>query len=386
MNICFLSSARYSNPLDATTDKKFRALSALGELFVIGFSTTLRPQRFTQRAHFYALPSLPLPVLRYIEFFCAGFLLAVLLIFRRDCRVIIAQGPYEGAAAAMAKLLARCAGKRVALIVESHGDFEADLFLQRRIVFADAVRWMMRRVARFTLNRADALRAISHSTRQQLAAWRPDCPIVQFMAWTDIDAFFQAKDAVPKTIPPIVLYVGVLIPRKGILHLVNAFAAVINEFPQARLLLIGREDDPEYAQQLQERVRLLRLQRQVEFAADMPQAELARYMAQAHLFVLPSLSEGLGRVVVEAMAAGTPVIGSRVGGIPDMIQDGENGFLVPPGDELALAEKMRWMFEHPKKTVEFGQRANRFAMQFFSKEIYTQGYAMLLCQVEKCLN
>ncbi len=377
MNICFLGSARYANPLDATTDKKFRALSALGELFVIGFSNTLRPQCFTQHAHFYALPSLPLPVLRYLEFFCAGFLVTYWLIFRHDCRVIMAQSPYEGAAAAMAKLLARCAGKRVALIIESHGDFEADLFLQRRIVFAKTVSWIMQRVARFTLNRADALRAISVSTRQQLAAWRPDCPIVQFMAWTDIDAFFQAKVAVPKSTKPLIMYAGVLIPGKGVRHLLNAFATILIEVSEATLLLIGREQDPEYTRQLHDLVQKDGLTARVKFLAEMPQAQLAEYMARAHLFVLPSLSEGLGRVVVEAMAAGTPVIGSRVGGIPDLIQDGVNGFLVPPGDETALAEKIRWMLEHAEQSLKMGQEAYLAAQALFSTEYWLNSYRQI---------
>ena len=69
LKICFLGSARYTFPLDATTEKKFRLLSTLGELFVFGFSRTLRPQRFTQYAHFYAIPSLPLAGLTLYRIF-----------------------------------------------------------------------------------------------------------------------------------------------------------------------------------------------------------------------------------------------------------------------------------------------------------------------------
>ncbi len=374
MKIGFLGSARYSNPLELTTEKKFRCLDVVGELFVIGFSNTQRPQRFTQYAHFYALPLLPFAPLRYLEFFLASCLLTLWLIFKHDCRVFITQSPYDGIPAAMAKIVAGWFGKRISLIVESHGDFENDLFGQRRIIFAGAARWIMRRVARFTLNRADALRAISQSTRAQLAAWRPDCPIVQFIAWTDIDAFFDAKNTTPKSSAPVLLYTGVLIPRKGVMHLVNAFAALADEFPHARLRLLGRADDPDYVRQLHQRIRELHCDARIEFVAEMPQQELAQQMAQAHVFILPSLSEGLGRVVVEAMAAGTPVIGSRVGGIPDMIREGKTGFLVPPGDEIALAEKIRWMLEHPQETEAIGQEAHRVSQTLFSSEIWLNGY------------
>lgn len=378
LKICFLGSARYTFPLDATTDKKFRLLHELGELYAIGFSKTPYPRRFMQHARFYALPLLPFAPLRYLEFFFAGSIMTLWCIFRHDCRIIIAQSPYEGVAAAIAKQIAGWCGKKVALIIESHGDFEADLFLQRRIIFAKGLYWLMQRFARFALNRADALRAISHSTRVQLAAWRPDCAIEQFITWTDIKAFLHAKEHVVKSAEPIVLYVGVLIPRKGILHLINAFAEVVKDFPLIRLVLIGREDDHVYVQRLRDHIHGLNLHSQIRFLAEMPQQQLAQYMAQAHVCVLPSLSEGLGRVVVEAMAAGTPVIGSQVGGIPDVIQDSITGFLVPSGDETALAEKLRWILEHPEKTQEMGQQAYRVSQRMFSPELWLHGYRQVI--------
>jgi glycosyltransferase involved in cell wall biosynthesis len=92
---------------------------------------------------------------------------------------------------------------------------------------------------------------------------------------------------------------------------------------------------------------------------------------------LPSFSEGLGRVVVEAMATSTPVIGSRVGGIPEVIQDGVTGFLVPPGDEPALADKIRWVLEHPAETDTMGRNARIFAERFFSTQVYVRGYQQI---------
>jgi glycosyltransferase involved in cell wall biosynthesis len=83
---------------------------------------------------------------------------------------------------------------------------------------------------------------------------------------------------------------------------------------------------------------------------------------------------GLGRVVVEAMATAIPVIGSNVGGIPDMIQDGVTGFLVPPGDDRALADKIRWILEHPDEAEAMGYKARAFAKRFFSTEEYVAGY------------
>lgn len=377
LKLCFLGGARYSQPLDPTSVKKFRALATLAETFVIGFSQDLRPRRFDEHARFYLLPKWPLPILRYLTMFTLGPLLVLWLILRHGARIVVAQSPYEGFAAALAKAIVQRLGRRVVLVVESHGDFEVSLFLQRRVLAPWLYRFLMKCAARFALRHAELLRAISNSTRAQLEKWAPGKPILQFPAWTDIEAFLEAGAVEVKRRYEI-LYAGVLIPRKGVHHLINAFARIAPEFPQARLVIIGREENEAYASQLKTRVAELGLNGRVEFGGEIPQVELARRMRRAAAFVLPSLSEGLGRVVVEAMATGTPVIGSRVGGIPEMVEDGVSGFLCPPGDEAALAGRLHWVLAHSEEAEAVGRRAREFAGQFFSAEGYLRGYREVL--------
>ena len=100
------------------------------------------------------------------------------------------------------------------------------------------------------------------------------------------------------------------------------------------------------------------------------------------MFVLPPYSEGLGRVVFEAMATGTAVIGSQVGGIPEIVEDGVTGFLVQPGDETRLAERLRWILEHPDEAQEMGHRARAFAESFFSTGRYIKGYRQIFDVVQ----
>jgi glycosyltransferase involved in cell wall biosynthesis len=373
---CFLGGTRYSQPLDATSEKKWRLLSELGEMFVIGFSQDLRPRRFTQHAHFYLLPKFPMPVLRYLAMFTVGPALTLWLILRQGVRILVAQSPYEGFAAAVAKVLARLVGFQVVLIVENHGDFEVSLFLQRRVRFQNLYRWLMRRTARFALQHADLLRAVSNSTRKQLETWSPRKPIVQFPAWTDIEVFLKACEG-DGTREPVILYAGVLTPLKGVHHLLHAFAKVAQEFPEVRLEIVGRDENPDYAKELRQEVFRLRLNGRVSFVGKVPQAELANQMHRSRVFVLPTYSEGLPRVVFEAMATGVPVIATAVSGIPEIIQNEITGFLVPPGDEEALAERLRWVLKHPQEAKAMGHRAREFARSFFSPEVYLAGYRRL---------
>ncbi|WP_337288313.1 glycosyltransferase [Candidatus Methylomirabilis sp.] len=364
MRICFPGGARYSQQLDTTSAKKFKALSQLGDLFVIGFSLDLRPRYFVEHAHFYLLPKWSLPVMRYLTMFTVGPWLVLRLIWRHGVRVLIAKSPYEGLAAAWAKVIACWFACHVVLIVESHGDFEESLFLQRRVAIATLYRFLMRAAAGFALRHADLLRAVSTSTQEQLQRWAPGKPVVRFVTWTDIEVFLEAgtHDGVRQ---PEIVYAGVLIPRKGVHHLIHAFHRIAPDFRAAQLVIIGRDDNPEYAAGLRATVRQLGLDGRVHFLGGVPQGELARWMGRAQVFVLPSYSEGLPRVVFEAMAAGMPVIATRVSGIPDIVQQDMTGFLVPCGDEAALIERLRWVLAHPAEANSLGQRARDFARTFF---------------------
>jgi glycosyltransferase involved in cell wall biosynthesis len=383
---CWIGGARYTRPLDATTEKKFRAFKALGELFVIGFSKDMLPRQFTEHAHFYLLPQLPLPILRYAEIFAIAPLLALWLIWRHGVRVLVAQSPYEGVAAAWAKKIAGLFGQRVVLVVENHVDLENDLFLQRRIRFPKLYRFLMTRAAYFSLSHANLLRAVSNSTQQQLEHWTTGKPVFKFAAWTDMDAFLRVGAETQRQKSQKIIYTGVLIPRKGIHHLVNAFAQISPACPEAKLVIVGREETKSYAARLKAQIRELNLDTKTQFIPEIPQQELAGLMGEACVFVLPSLSEGLGRVALEAMAAGLPVIGSNVGGIPDMIRNGSNGFLIPPGDEEMLAQKLRWCLEYPEDAQKMGRHAHAFAKTFFSTQTYVQGYQEIFESAQNLLN
>jgi len=382
LGVCFLGGMRYSHPMDSTQEKKWRLLAEVREMFVVGFSMDWKPHHFTQHAHFYLLPKLPVPLLRYAEILVLAPCLLFWLIIRHRVRVLIAQSPYEGFAAAWAKKLSGWLGHRVALVVESHGDFEVSVFLQRSIRLPWLYRFLMRHATAFAFKHADILRAVSHSTKEQLQHWSPAKPLVQFPAWTDIDVFLQAGLTYEDHSFQDILYAGVLIPRKGVHHLINAFASMAKDFPQARLVLVGHEDHISYTAALKDQMERYDLNGQIAFVEAMPQADLAERMRRACVSVLPSTSEGLGRVVIEAMAAGTPVIGSDVGGIPEMVQDGVTGWLVPPGDEDALADRLRWMLEHPEEGREMGRRAHAFAEQFFSTAKYVRHYDQIFERAE----
>jgi glycosyltransferase involved in cell wall biosynthesis len=267
-------------------------------------------------------------------------------------------------------------GRSIALIVESHGDFEKALFLQRRLKRQAPYSGLMGAAARVALRDADALRAISSATREQLSRLGATQPIVEFPTWSDSDVFLEAGQQ-RRQIGEDVLYAGVVTPLKGVHHLIAAFAAVPNRDPRTRLIVAGRCPDAAYRGDLDRQIDALRLGGAVTFVGEMPQKDLAARMASSRALVLPSYSEGLGRVLFEAMAVGTPVIGSEVGGIPDLIEDGVNGFLVAPGDEAELAARLTQILADDDLCTRLGMAGRARAEASLSTERYFAEYRRL---------
>lgn len=374
--VCFLGTARYARPLARAQETKWAAMSAIGEMHVIAFSATWRPLRFDQeRVHFYLLPPVPLQLARYAVLMVAGTLVAAWVIVTRRIDVLVAQGPYEGVAAVVARALGRVLGRRAAVVIESHGDFERNLFMQGGFTAAGLYRRAMKAAAGFSLRRADVLRAISSATTQQFRDWGCTQPLVSFPAWTEMDQFLRAAGVAPS--PRAVVYAGVLTPGKGLHFLLSAFAAVAGEFPDAHLWLVGAEPIPAYAATLRQCAAQPALNGRVTFVGAVPQDVLAAHMAQSAVLVLPTLSEGLGRVIIEAMAVGRPVIASNVGGVPDLVIDGLTGLLVPASDPESLEQALRWVFTHPREAAAMGSAGRARATTIFSTEGYLRGYSEL---------
>ncbi|MCR4398000.1 MAG: glycosyltransferase [Firmicutes bacterium] len=137
---------------------------------------------------------------------------------------------------------------------------------------------------------------------------------------------------------------GRLVPEKGHDILVRAFAEVSSSVPEAVLVLVG--DGPERPR-LERLAHEMGLSGRVVFAGYQDNA-LAR-VDSFDIFAMPSLSEGLGLALLEAMALGKPVVAARTGGIPEIVTDGENGVLVPPGDAPALARALLGLLRDPRR-------------------------------------
>ena len=162
----------------------------------------------------------------------------------------------------------------------------------------------------------------------------------------------------------IILFVGTLRPVKGLKYLIQAMNMVRQKDTKARLMLIGYGEE---RQSLEGLVKELDLGDRVTFVGKVPNEKVPEYMAASDIFVLPSLSEGFPVVILEAMASGLPIVATKVGGLPEIVKDGENGFLVKPRGPEELADKVLALLENEE--LRRGMiRNNRNKVQQYSWE------------------
>jgi glycosyltransferase involved in cell wall biosynthesis len=169
---------------------------------------------------------------------------------------------------------------------------------------------------------------------------------------------------------PIIGNVAALAPHKGQRHLVAAMALVAREMPDARLLIIG---DGELRHTLQQQVASLGLDRHVVLTGFRP--DVLGLLRSIDLFVMSSVTEGLGSAILEAMACERAVVGTRAGGIPEAVDDGVSGILVAPRDEEALARAMVQLLADPARRARMGRAGRAKVVSDFSVEALVQGTA-----------
>jgi glycosyltransferase involved in cell wall biosynthesis len=336
---------RYTLPLPRPLERKFDALDSELEVRVLASrarGTNGSDPRFRLVR---ALPLLDGP----------AFYAALPFRVARELRsgrpdAVLVQGAQETALVLLGRTLARVPAK---VIADLHGDPATPTRLYgsrtRRLLapLADAL-------ARRAILRADAVRTLSPFTTEIARAHGVE-PAGVFPAFMDLDVFIDRPPA-PLPDRPSALFVGVLERYKAVEVLARAWRLVVPRLRGAELHIVGRGT----LAYLPERL-AAELPGQVRWTPSLPAEEVARAMDEASVLVLPSRSEGLPRIAVEAFCRGRGIVGSSAGGIPDLVVDGENGLLVPPGDADALAEALVRVLVERTVAQRLGDCARRTA-------------------------
>lgn len=274
------------------------------------------------------VPNLRKSIMAKIElpFFLSSFVFRSLLVARR-CDIIHVHWIHNGLIALICQLVFK-----KPVILTAHGP---DInYLQEGGLIA--------KVARFILKKVDKVITVSDSIKKKVIAFgaSADKVITIPNGVPDQNTFLNLppKDGVDYS----VLFVGRLVPQKNVQFLLKAINLLKNKLPEIKLVIVG--DGPQRGK-LEDYVRKKSLEKQVSFEGAKPREKIYDYFQKADLFVLPSTIEGLPIVILEALAAGKPIITTPVEGVPEIIKNGENGLIVESNDVNELANSVIKLFE-----------------------------------------
>ena len=206
---------------------------------------------------------------------------------------------------------------------------------------------------------------------------------VESSAWVRIDNpvagdFLQLPDHAE---PGRVLYVGSITEAKDILTLLRAVERARRACPEVTLRIAGRATSRDYERRVKAYVTEHGLQNTVRFLGLLDRDKLMDEYKRCTLVALPSIQENAPMAIIEGMAAGKPVVATRVGGVPDLVIEGETGYMVRAGDDVAMAQRLGQLLDNEDLAKRMGERGREVSRERFSAERIAGQYYDLYCDV-----
>ena len=258
------------------------------------------------------------------------------------------QSPLEGLGAVLTvRLLPR--SRRPPVQIEVHGDWRTAprLYGSRA---RNLIAPLSDRLCGWALRRADRLHVVSEALASQARQAGYSGPMDMHIEFAEYSSFLE-DDPIPFPARPRVVLVGVLERYKGVDVMLDAWPVVLAQVPRAELVIAG--EGPMGAA-LRRRVGQLGISRSVKFVGHVPPVRLRQILDDSWCLALPSRSEGLPRVVLEAMGRGRPVVASAVGGLAEIVDEGTTGHLVPAGRPEPLAQAILTLLHDPERAAKMG--------------------------------
>jgi glycosyltransferase involved in cell wall biosynthesis len=263
--------------------------------------------------------------------------------------------------------------------------FDADDVLEHDLFgkpLPGVLRWRAKQVVRYNLKTADRVICVSESAKKHLTqTWNvPQEKIEVFPNGVDVIRFRpypETRDEVRNKLGvcdnPLLIFVGSFFPYQDIPVLLKAFSQILIEFPKARLLLVGEGE--QYSKMMQFAADL-GITQSAQFMGFQPHSEVPQLLGAADIAVATyyqidhDLFLGSPMKLFEYMASGIAIVASNLGQIKEIIQDGVNGLLVPPGDTQALKINLKRLLDDPRLRLQLGKQAREDVMNRYSWDQY----------------
>ncbi len=359
MNVCFIGKHIYpkdifSNELDLKT---WRSLAGyFDKLFVIAES----PDIFFHSGKKNNISIYLLPRLGYLVFIKLAVILGFYLDIKNKIDIFDASEVVGGGIAAT--FLKSLTGAKT--VIEVQGE----IFNRKN--------WLLKKIGRFVIKKADRIRVNSNEIFNQVKKQGVSGDKIRLVFLRiDLGLFNPDRFSDKKKSKPIMSYIGRLVEGKGIENILEA-VKILGDY---KLIIFGIGP---LENKLKAMTQELNIEDKIEWRGFVPYNKVPEALSQIDVFVYPSWHEGFGRAIMEALAMEKAVVATNIGGIPDLIKDGKNGFLVAPNNSQELALKIQELLENKELREKFGKAGREWVSKNFEWNEGIKKFANLFLELK----
>ena len=370
-NVLFIAPTTYQLPLTENLKKKFITLSEVCNVSVLAFANSKTFLNETY-GNFYLNKKIKNRLINYFRIIQISIFTTHKIIKKENIDIVCFQDPVSSF---FSILFLKVRRAEVKIVVETHGDFIETLSLEKNLVLPGLYKKLFYIMAKYSIGKSNIIRAVSSSTEQQVLDIDSSKSVVRFPAWIDFKDFQNIE---PKPLSKDkfnILFIGSVTDRKKPHMIIEAIQRINDK--SYNLSIVGPAPNEKYFKELKDLIDKSDLQNQVSLIGPVDRESVKDYYSTSNLMILPSISEGLARVIFESQVAMCPVLVTDAPGMSDIVIDGQTGYVFESNNLDSLSLKIEYIKNNYDEASLVAKNAKGFILSNYSEDNFKFSFKKL---------
>ncbi len=370
-NVLFIAPTTYQLPLTENLKKKFITLSEVCNVSVLAFANSKTFLNETY-GNFYLNKKIKNRLINYFRIIQISIFTTYKIIKKENIDIVCFQDPVSSF---FSILFLKVRRAEVKIVVETHGDFIETLSLEKNLVLPMLYKKLFYIMAKYSIGKSNIIRAVSSSTEQQVLDIDSSKSVVRFPAWIDFKDFQNIEPKPPSKDKFNILFIGSVTDRKKPHMIIEAIQRINDK--SYHLSIVGPAPNEKYFKELKDLIDKSDLQNQVSLIGPVDRESVKDYYSTSNLMILPSISEGLARVIFESQVAMCPVLVTDAPGMSDIVIDGQTGYVFESNNLDSLSLKIEYIKNNYDEASLVAKNAKGFILSNYSEDNFKFSFKKL---------
>ena len=370
-NVLFIAPTTYQLPLTENLKKKFITLSEVCNVSVLAFANSKTFFNETY-GNFYLNKKIKNRLINYFRIIQISIFTTHKIIKKENIDIVCFQDPVSSF---FSILFLKVRRAEVKIVVETHGDFIETLSLEKNLVLPRLYKKLFYIMAKYSIGKSNIIRAVSSSTEQQVLDIDSSKSVVRFPAWIDFKDFQNIEPKPPSKDKFNILFIGSVTDRKKPHMIIEAIQRINDK--SYHLSIVGPALNEKYFKELKDLIDKSGLQNQVSLIGPVDRESVKDYYSSSNLMILPSISEGLARVIFESQVAMCPVLVTDAPGMSDIVIDGQTGYVFESNNLDSLSLKIEYIKNNYDEASLVAKNAKGFILSNYSEDNFKFSFKKL---------